>query len=334
MIPLLEVDGLRVSHKTGGGFGRDRGEVRAVQDVTLHIARGETVALVGESGCGKTTLARAVLRLIPATAGSVRFDGDDVLALRREGLRRFRRRAQMVFQDPQGSLNPRMSVGAALAEVLRVHGIERTAAELRTGVEALLERVGLGEEHRRRLPHELSGGQRQRVGIARALAVKPELLVLDEPVSSLDVSIRAQVVNLLVDLQQELGLTYLLIAHDLALVEHVANRVAVMYRGRIVEQAPVPDLFRDPRHPYTRALLAAIPQPVVPAPGTPGRVRGGHPGDAGDGSPEPRGPEHEPRGCPYRHRCEHPLRDAQCAAVLPVLRPLGDGRFVACVKES
>jgi oligopeptide/dipeptide ABC transporter ATP-binding protein len=332
---MLEVEGLRVGHAAGGGaFGSERGRVQAVEDVTLYIVRGETMALVGESGCGKTTLARAVLRLIPTTSGSIRFDGEDVLALRREGLRQFRRRAQMVFQDPQGSLNPRMSVGSALAEVLRVHGIKRTAADVRAAVGALLERVGLGEQHRHRLPHELSGGQRQRVGIARALAVEPELLVLDEPVSSLDVSIRAQVVNLLVDLQKELGLTYLLIAHDLALVEHVADRVAVMYRGRIVEQAPVPGLFRDPKHPYTRALLAAIPQPVVPTSGPARTTQNPDSYDHGAPAPDTRGPEQEPRGCPYRHRCEHPARDAECAAVLPALRPLGDERFVACVKES
>jgi ABC-type oligopeptide transport system ATPase subunit len=264
-VALLEVEQLHAHYPVRGGLLRRRvGQVRAVDGVSFTLARGETLSVVGESGSGKSTLARTLLRLVPAESGRVRFDGLDVLALRGDALRKLRRRIQIVFQDPLGSLNPRLTVGSALGEVLRVHGLASGARAIRGRVEALLAQVGLEAGYARRLPHELSGGQRQRVGIARALAVEPELLVLDEPVSALDVSVRAQVVNLLADLQSTLGLTYLLIAHDLALVEHVSDRVAVMKAGRIVELGGVKDLYANPRHPYTRSLLEAIPQPVVP----------------------------------------------------------------------
>ncbi len=258
--PLLEVRDLV---KRWPGRGRGGEGVTAVDGVSFALRRGETLGLVGESGCGKTTLARAVLRLVEPTSGTVLFDGTELGALGTRELRAFRRRAQIVFQDPFGSLNPRMSVGAALLEALRVHGLGGSDPWSRAA--ALLERVGLGAEHLRRHPHELSGGQRQRVGIARALSVEPELLVLDEPVSALDVSVQAQILNLLADLRAELRLTCLFVAHDLSVVRHVSDRVAVMRDGRIVETAPTARLFAEPGDPYTRALLDAIPR--IPSPG-------------------------------------------------------------------
>lgn len=254
-VPLLEVRDLVKRWPPRGRGGK---ETVAVDGVSLELRRGETLGLVGESGCGKTTLARAILRLVEPTSGTVVFDGVEVGSLGPRALRAFRRRAQIVFQDPYGSLNPRMSVGAALEEALAVHGLG--GADRRGAVVTLLERVGLGREHAARYPHELSGGQRQRVGIARALSVEPELLVLDEPVSALDVSVQAQVLNLLAELQEELGLTCLFVAHDLAVVRHVSDRVAVMRAGRIVETAPTGRLFADPADPHTRDLLEAIPR--------------------------------------------------------------------------
>ncbi len=296
--------------------------VRAVDGVSFAIPRGETLGLVGESGCGKTTTARTILRLIEPTSGRVTFGGEDVLALDRRGLRALRRRVQIVFQDPSGSLNPRLSAGAALGEVLAVHGLAEANRHQR--VVELLERVGLGAECVDRYPHELSGGQKQRLGIARALSVEPELLVLDEPVSALDVSVQAQVVNLLADLQRDLGLTYLFIAHDLAVVRHVADRVAVMYLGRILEVGPTADLFRSPRHPYTRALLSAVPRPDPGARAARERIVLG--GDV-SGSTSPH------VGCPFHPRCPDPRKDEGCVTVTPTLHPCGPGRMTACIKE-
>ena len=262
--PLLRVEDLHVVFRKPRSL-RDQMARRpapafaAVRGVSLSIGRGETLALVGESGSGKTTTGRAILRLVRAEAGRVVFDGQDVLGADQQTLRRLRERVQIVFQDPYSSLNPRMTVSDAIGEVLTVHGIGANQAARSERVASLLTDVGLGPEHGKRYPHELSGGQRQRVGIARALAVDPELLVLDEPVSALDVSVQAQIINLLEDLQEEHGLAYLFVAHDLSVVHHTADRVAVMYLGQIVEQGPVDAIFDDPQHPYTRALLASIP---------------------------------------------------------------------------
>ncbi|MDY6913442.1 MAG: oligopeptide/dipeptide ABC transporter ATP-binding protein [Planctomycetota bacterium] len=258
---ILEVTGLKTYFPVrSGAFGRKR-VVRAVDGVDLTVARGRTLGLVGESGSGKTTVGRTLLALIPATAGEVRFDGQEVFSLGRRRLRRLRRRMQIIFQDPYGSLNPRMTVGDIIAEPLAVHRIvPRRRRQRRVG--ELLERVGLGAEAVRRYPHEFSGGQRQRIGIARALASQPDFIVCDEPVSALDVSIQAQILNLLNDLKDELGLSYLFIAHNLAVVEHFADEVAVMYLGRIVERACRDALYAGPQHPYTEALLSAVPQPT------------------------------------------------------------------------
>jgi oligopeptide/dipeptide ABC transporter ATP-binding protein len=321
---LLEVRGLRKLFPLGRGRLREDHAVRAVDGVSFWLRPGETLGLVGESGCGKTTTGRAVLRLIEPTDGTIRFRGQDVRAMDRGALRAFRRQAQIVFQDPFGSLNPRLTVGAMIDEVLRVHRLGGDADGRRRRVLELLERVGLRAEHVDRYPHEFSGGQRQRLGIARALAVEPELLVLDEPVSALDVSVQAQVVNLLEDLQQELGLTYLIIAHDLALVEHVSDRVAVMYLGRIVECAPAADLYRNPRHPYTKALLSAVPRP------DPSAERAGRIVLTGD-VPSPVSP---PSGCPFHPRCPHPAKDAECSRIMPRLEAKRPRQFAACIKES
>jgi oligopeptide/dipeptide ABC transporter ATP-binding protein len=318
--PLLSVRELTKHFPLGGGFlGGAREHVKAVDGVSFDLWRGETLGLVGESGCGKSTTGRAVLRLLEPTAGEVHFDGIDVRALDREGLRAFRRRAQFVFQDPFGSLNPRLSVGAMLEEVLEVHGLG--GPNRRDRAVELLELVGLRPEHIDRYPHEFSGGQRQRLGVARALSVEPEFLVLDEPVSALDVSVQAQVVNLLEDLQAELGLTYLFIAHDLALVEHVSDRVAVMYLGRIAEIAGAHDLYREPRHPYTQALLSAVPRPD-PA-GRADRKRIVLEGDV----PSPVDP---PSGCPFHPRCPHPGKDESCRTDLPLLEGDSGGHSAAC----
>jgi ABC-type oligopeptide transport system ATPase subunit len=257
---LLEVRGLRKSYPIRAGFwGRGGEEFVAVDGIDFEIAPGETLGLVGESGCGKTTTGRCILRLIEPSAGEIRFDGRDVCKLKRGELRRLRREMQIVFQDPYGSLNPRMTVGTAIEEPMAVHGLgDRETRHAR--VDELLRRVGLKPEHSQRYPHEFSGGQRQRIGIARALAVNPRFIVADEPVSALDVSIQAQVLNLLADLQRELGLSFLFIAHDLAVVEHLSHRIAVMKAGRIVETGPTETIISRPEHPYTRQLLAAVPR--------------------------------------------------------------------------
>jgi oligopeptide/dipeptide ABC transporter ATP-binding protein len=318
---LLEVRDLKKHFPiTRGIFSRTVGRVRAVDGVSLDIRRGETLGLVGESGCGKTTAGRTILRLIEATSGAVRFDGVDVLGLPHGELRSMRRKMQIIFQDPYSSLNPRMTVGGMLSEALKIHRIARGEA-LRDRVDELLETVGLRPGHARRYPHEFSGGQRQRIGIARALAVDPSFIVADEPVSALDVSIQAQIINLLQDLQDRLGLTYLFVAHDLSVVEHIANRVAVMYLGRIVELADSETLYADPQHPYTRALMSSVP---VPDPSL-RRRRTVLTGDVPS-------PSRVPPGCPFHPRC--PEREPACSEVVPELQEIGGGHEVSCILRT
>ena len=319
--PLLEVKDLAKHFPIRKGvFGRTVGQIRALDGVSFQVYPGETLALVGESGSGKTTAAHSILRLLEPTSGHVVFDGRDALQFERAELIRFRRRAQLIFQDPFASLNPRMSVGAMLREVLHVHGLARGAAS-RKRVTELLDAVGLQGDDAERYPHEFSGGQRQRIGIARALAVEPELIVADEPVSALDVSVQAQVLNLLVDLQQTLHLTFLLITHDLSVVRHVADRVAVMYLGRLVEMGRCETLFEAPLHPYTGALLSAVPVPEA------GRKRERIllQGDIAS-------PANPPPGCPFHPRCPHPRKDEICWSAVPELRTVGDAGQVACHK--
>jgi oligopeptide/dipeptide ABC transporter ATP-binding protein len=314
--PLLQVRDL-VKHYPGQGWGARRAAVRAVDGVSFELAAGETLALVGESGCGKSTTGHTILRLHQPTAGAVAFEGQPVFDLDRAALRSLRRKMQIVFQDPFGSLNPRMRIGDAIAEGLRIH---RLVPESEVGgrVAALMAEVGLDPAMATRYPHEFSGGQRQRIGIARALAVEPSFLVCDEPVSSLDVSVQAQVINLLIDLQRQRGLAYLFIAHDLAVVRQIAHRVAVMYLGRIVELGPAEEVLAHPRHPYTRALLSAVPDADPTAQGRRIILPG-----------EPPSPANPPSGCRFHPRCYHPLKDARCSAEEPLLRPVGAG-FAAC----
>lgn len=318
--PLLEVRGLTKHFPVRAGvFGRVSGHILAVEDVSFDVARGETLGLVGESGSGKTTAGRTILRLTEPTGGTARFDGDDIFAMRANALRAFRRRAQIVFQDPFGSLDPRMTVGDTLREVLHVHRLAAGRESAR--IAEILGRVGLAPAHAARYPHEFSGGQRQRIGIARALSVEPEFIICDEPVSALDVSVQAQVLNLLRDLQAQLGLAYLFIAHDLGVIEHMSDRIAVMYLGRIVEIGATRDVIRTPRHPYTQALLSAVPVP------DPSR-RAGRLVVSGD-VPDPSSP---PPGCPFHPRCSHPAKDETCRTVLPLLERKADGQFAACHK--
>jgi peptide/nickel transport system ATP-binding protein len=323
--PLLQLRDVRVHFPITKGLLLRRviGEVRAVDGVDLNVTRGQSVGLVGESGSGKTTLGRAVVGLARPSSGSVVFDGEDVWSLGRVAQKRLRRRVQMVFQDPYASLDPRMTVGKSIAEPLEIHRLG-SRADRTSKVGRLLETVGLHPTHADRYPHELSGGQRQRVGVARALSLDPDLVVADEPVSALDVSIQAQIVNLLQELQRELGLTSILIAHDLAVVRHVSDAIAVMYLGRIVEWSRAADLYREPRHPYTVALLSAvpIPDPVVEAT----RERIVLRGDI----PSPAAP---PSGCPFHTRCwlrEQLGNPEACSSELPPLRLMRSGHLVAC----
>jgi oligopeptide/dipeptide ABC transporter ATP-binding protein len=316
--PLVAVRGLIKHYPIAKGtlFAHKTGAVRAVDGLEFDIAPGETLALVGESGCGKTTTGRLVLRLVEPSAGEVRFAGEDLGALSPEALRQRRRDMQIIFQDPYGSLDPRMTVAEIVDEPLRIHRLGAKADRVRRVAE-LLATVGLTREHARRYPHEFSGGQRQRIGIARALALKPRFVVCDEPVSALDVSIQAQIINLMLDLQKEFGLTYLFIAHDLGVVKHVADRVAVMYLGKIVELADKRALYASPKHPYTQALLAAVP---TPRPRT--RVR---PAPLKGEIPSPTDP---PAGCRFHTRC--PYAFDTCRAVEPPLRVAATGHIVAC----
>jgi oligopeptide transport system ATP-binding protein len=320
--PLLEVRDLVKHFPVGGGlFGGPRAVIRAVDGVSFAIRRGETLGLVGESGCGKTTTGRCILQLERPTSGAVIFDGRDLTRLGDAELRPLRRRIQVIFQDPYSSLNPRMTVGQIVEEPLAVHRIVPDARARAARVQALLGHVGLLPQHSRRYPHQLSGGQRQRVGIARALAMEPSLIVCDEPVSALDVSIQAQIINLLEELQTQFDLTYLFVAHDLSVVRHISDRVAVMYLGKIVELADRQALYEEPLHPYTRALLSAVPIPDPEVEARRERVvlRGEVPS-----------PLNPPAGCVFHPRC--PIAIAECAQAVPPLREVLPGHWAACIR--
>jgi oligopeptide/dipeptide ABC transporter ATP-binding protein len=319
---LLDVRDLRKHFPIRKGLlSRKVGDVKAVDGVTFWLRKGETLGLVGESGSGKSTTGRAILRLHEPTSGTAHFDGRNIFEMDEDELRKLRRRAQIVFQDPFGSLNPRLTVGDALREVLKVHSLA-SGAGARKRVAELLDIVGLPAFAASRYPHEFSGGQRQRIGIARALSVEPDFIICDEPVSALDVSVQAQVLNLLQDLQKQLGLAYLFIAHDLSVVEHVSDRIAVMYLGKLVEIGEAREVISAPRHPYTRALLSAVPEPVV----TDRRSRIVLTGDI----PNPAAP---PSGCVFHPRCQHPLKDADCARIVPPVAEKAPAQFAACIKE-
>jgi len=312
--PMLRVEGLKTF------FGRRERPVRAVDGVSFEIAPGEVLGLVGESGSGKSTIGRSVLKLVEPSAGAIRFEGVDLVPLSPRAMRPYRRSLQIIFQDPYASLNPRRRVGDTLAEALATHGLHPGPARA-TRIAELLSLVGLAPGHAARYPHEFSGGQRQRIGIARALAVEPRFIVADEPVSALDVSIQAQVLNLLSDLRERLGLTMLFISHDLDVVEYLCDRIVVLYLGKIMEMAPAADLYRAPQHPYTQALLDAAPRPDPEARRTRRLLQGDIPS-----------PVDPPSGCVFRTRCPYAI-DA-CAAAVPALRQVGPGRFKACIRDD
>ncbi|MEW6302565.1 MAG: dipeptide ABC transporter ATP-binding protein [Verrucomicrobiota bacterium] len=315
---LLEVRNLKVHFPVKHGlFSRVKAYVKAVDDVSLELKPGETLGLVGESGCGKTTLGRAIIRLLEPTAGKVFLEGEDITAMNGVELRARRRKFQMIFQDPYGSLNPRMTVGQIIGEAIDIHKLAANDEARRRRIEELLKAVGLSALHMERYPHEFSGGQRQRIGIARALAVEPKLIICDEPVSALDVSVQAQIINLLQDLQRERGIAYLFVAHDLAVVEHISHRVMVMYLGKTVELTEAKTLLREPKHPYTQALISAIPE-VDPESK---RTRIILPGDV----PSPINP---PSGCPFHPRC--PVAEARCKTDVPAFREVSKGHWAAC----
>ena len=318
MTALLEVKDLKVHFPVKRGLFRPALEsVKAVDDVSFSIAGGETLGLVGESGCGKTTLGRAIVRLVEPTAGNVSLDGREITSVNGAILRTHRRKLQMIFQDPYGSLNPRMTVENIIGEALDIHQLAENKPARRKRIAELLHAVGLDPAYAQRYPHEFSGGQRQRIGIARALAVEPKLIVCDEPVSALDVSVQAQIVNLLQDLQQQRGLAYLFIAHDLAVVEHISRRVMVMYLGKTVELADAKTIIRAPKHPYTQALISAVP--VVDPDSKRQRII--LPGDVPS-------PIHPPAGCPFHPRC--PIAEERCRTEIPSLREIISGHKVAC----
>jgi oligopeptide transport system ATP-binding protein len=318
---LLRVENLAVHFPVTEGviFQKQVGSIRAVDDISFELKRGETYGLVGESGCGKSTTALAILRMLEATSGRIIFEGEDITQYDQKSLRPIRRRMQMVYQDPYGSLNPRMKVRDIIGEPLAVHGLAGTRAQFRERIHELMELVGLLPDMADRYPHEFSGGQRQRIGIARALALEPSLIICDEAVSALDVSIQAQVLNLFMDLQQKLGLTYLFIAHDLSVVRHICDRIAVMYLGKIAEIADRDQLFREPKHPYTEALMAAVPvpDPVIEATRPQQLIVGEVPS-----------PQNPPSGCRFHPRC--PKAFDECSKIEPTLQLTEDGRTVAC----
>ncbi len=320
MSELLRVENL-VKHfpVTGGFWGKEVASVKAVSNVSFTLNKGETLGLVGESGCGKSTLGRTLIRLIDSTSGNIFFKGENITHTSGEKLRELRRKMQIIFQDPYASLNPRMTIGAILEEPLIIHNLFSSDKDRKDRVKQLTEVVGLRPEVLNRYPHEFSGGQRQRVGIARALAVEPELIICDEPVSALDVSIQAQVINLLMELQQKFGLTYIFIAHDLKVVEHVSNRVAVMYLGKMVEFASAQDLYLRPSHPYTRALLSAIPIPDPQAKEERIILKGDVPS-----------PMNPPSGCHFHPRC--PIAAPECSTIVPILEEKQLNHWASCIK--
>ena len=320
--PLVQVRGLEMHFPIRSGFliQRQVGAVRAVDGVDFDVLRGETLGLVGESGCGKSTTARLITRLLTPTAGTISWEGRDIAGLSRKELKPLRREMQMIFQDPYSSLNPRKTVGTIIGEPFIIHGVETDERKRKVLVQALMEQVGLNPEHYNRLPHQFSGGQRQRIGVARAIALKPKLIVADEPVSALDVSIQAQILNLLKELQKDLGLTVIFIAHDLSVVRHTCDRVAVMYLGKIVELAHSDELYHHPRHPYTGALLSAVPVP------DPRLARNKHRQVLGGDVPSPSNP---PSGCRFHTRCPKYV-EGTCDVLDPPLEPKEGGNVAAC----